>query len=273
MVQALKLNSRIPGKTDALQRLTMSGEINIFIVEDEVITSATIQQCLLESGYGVIGTADTAESALKEMIAKLPDLVILDINLIGEKNGIWLAEQINKELKIPFIFLTAHGDKASLSQAIKTRPYGYLLKPFDEDDLLESVNVALNNFSRNEGANIPEENKHSKELSDSLIIKDSLFIRQNNLYVKVKYSDILFIRADKNYLDIITETKKIAVRMTLKDIANLLPKTIFIQINRSCVTNIHAIDSVGSDFLNIKQHELTIGANYSAELLKRLSFL
>ncbi len=251
----------------------MSGKINIFIVEDEVITSATIQQCLEESGYGVIGTADTAEAALKAMTDTLPDLAILDINLIGEKNGIWLAEQINQQLKIPFIFLTAHGDKASLSNAIKTRPYGYLLKPFDDNDLRESVHVALNNFHENTEAEVPEESKRAKAMADSLTIKDSLFIKQNSLYIKVKYTDILFIRADKNYLDVITEHKKVTIRMTLKDIANLLPEAIFIQTSRSCIVNIHMIDSIGTDSLNIKQHELSIGANYNEALVKRLSFL
>ncbi len=251
----------------------MSDSAVIYIVEDDIITCVTIQQCLERSGYRVAGTSDMAEDGLSQMLSTLPDLAILDINLIGEKNGVWLAEQINNKLNIPFIFLTAHGDKASLSNAIKTRPYGYLLKPFDDNDLLEAVNVALNNFSKQEEAHVPGDTKHTRELSDSLLIKDSLYIKQNSLYVKVKYADILFIRADKNYLDVITESRKVTVRMALKDIANLLPKTIFIQSNRSCIVNINAIDSIGTDSLNIKQHELTIGSNYHEELHKRLSFL
>ena len=157
----------------------MNEKVTVYIVEDEIITSATIQKCLKEAGYKVTGAADTAELALKEMIANPPDIAILDINLIGQKNGIWLADQINLELEIPFIFLTALGDKASLSNAIRTRPYGYLLKPFDDSDLLESIDVGLNNFSNKLQASVPEENTRSRDLSESLIIKDCLFVKQN----------------------------------------------------------------------------------------------
>ncbi|MBC7863091.1 MAG: response regulator transcription factor, partial [Bacteroidia bacterium] len=223
-----------------------------------------------EAGYIFCGSADEAIPALSLLEAAQPDLAILDINLIGEKDGIWLAEQINETLKIPFIFLTSLGDKSSVERAVRTRPYGYLLKPFDDADVFDAIHIALNNFSKNKAAELPDNTKKQEALAESLAIKDSIFIKHNNLFTKVNFKDILYVEADKNYIDIFTDARKFTMRTSLKDMAANLPKGSFIQVNRSCLINLEKIESFGKDVVNIKQHELSLSENFKEEFLRKV---
>ncbi|HXB39193.1 MAG TPA: response regulator [Bacteroidia bacterium] len=246
----------------------MEKGIKILIVEDEIITATTLQQSLEKAGYDVAGIADEAEVAMRFLKDANPDLVILDIKIMGEKDGIWIAEQINEKYKLPFIFLTSFGDKITVTRAVRTRPYGYLLKPFDKNDILEAVDIALNNFSKSEMAEFPKPNDLHKEALEAMAIKNCIFIRQNNIYSKVNFNDILFIQADKNYVDVIVDAKKYTVRTTLKEMTTNLPKGQFIQINRSCLVNLQKIEGYGREVVIIKQHELTLSDNYKDEFLK-----
>ncbi|MGB0391187.1 MAG: response regulator, partial [Salibacteraceae bacterium] len=125
----------------------MSYKVKIYIVEDEYITQAVLKNNVEEIGYTVVGMADNAEDAWEDLQNLDVDLALLDINLAGEKDGIWLAKQIRESIGIPFIFLTAYGDKATINTAVKTQPNGYLLKPFNEVDIYTAIEVALNNFN------------------------------------------------------------------------------------------------------------------------------
>ena len=246
----------------------MEKGIKILIVEDEIITATTLQQALDKASYQVVGIADEASSAMKLLESTKPDLVILDIKIIGEKDGIWIAEQINEKFKLPFIFLTSFADKLTVTRAVRTRPYGYLLKPFDGKDILEAVDIALQNFSKNEEAKFPEADDVKKAAAEAMAIKDCIFIRQNNIYSKVNFKDILFIQADKNYVDVIVDAKKYAVRTTLKEMAGNLPPGQFMQVNRSCLVNLQKVEGYGREMVMIKQHELTLSENYKEEFLK-----
>ncbi|MBD2206714.1 response regulator [Calothrix sp. FACHB-1219] len=117
----------------------------ILIVEDEWVIALDIKQHLQKLGYSVCGTANSAAKALELVATTKPDLVLMDIYLQGDKSGIEAADQIRQQFYIPVIFLTAHADEATLAQAIATHPYGYIVKPFEEQDLIIAIQVALAN--------------------------------------------------------------------------------------------------------------------------------
>jgi signal transduction histidine kinase len=117
----------------------------ILIVEDEWVIALDIKQHLVRLGYSVSGTANSAEKALDLVATSKPDLVLMDIYLQGNKSGIEAADQIRQQFYLPVIYLTAHADEATLTQAIATHPYGYILKPFEEQDLIIAIEVALAN--------------------------------------------------------------------------------------------------------------------------------
>lgn len=249
----------------------MTQGIRIFIVEDEIITAASMEMVLQNAGYEVVGMADEAEAALEQIKRLRPDFIILDVHLAGAKDGIWLAEQLNQSLLIPFVFVTAQGDRDTIKAATQTRPYGYLIKPFLDEDIFHSIETALANFSANRRSEEPASAPAQEH--DSLFIKDALFIKNGNLFIKVLLSDILFFQSDKNYVDVYTIGKKHASRNTLKEIAHNLSSQTFIQVNRSVIINVDKIDAIGTYSVHIKEHEITLSENYKDELLKRVRFL
>jgi PAS domain S-box-containing protein len=115
----------------------------IFIVEDEAIVANDIKETLVSLGYGVAGTAKSAEIALEKIQETRPDLVLMDIHLAGKMDGIDAAGQIHAELSIPVIFLTAYADDALLERAKVTEPYGYIIKPYDERGLHSAIEMAF----------------------------------------------------------------------------------------------------------------------------------
>jgi two-component system, cell cycle sensor histidine kinase and response regulator CckA len=116
---------------------------NILIVEDESIIASVIAGALRKFGYEVIGILNTGEAAVAEVLQKKPDLVLMDIRLQGSMDGISAAEQILDKLDIPIIYLTAYADEPTLERAKKTRPYGYIPKPFQEIELKTTIEMAL----------------------------------------------------------------------------------------------------------------------------------
>lgn len=115
----------------------------ILIAEDESIVALDIQDALKNAEYGVSGVASTGREAVEKAQATRPDLVLMDIRLKGEMDGIQAAREIREHLDIPVIYLTAYSDERTLQRAKVTEPHGYLLKPFEREDLQASIEVAL----------------------------------------------------------------------------------------------------------------------------------
>jgi PAS domain S-box-containing protein len=117
-------------------------DVKILIVEDESIEAMDIKRALESFGYSVPYIASRGEDAMEKAFDIMPDLVLMDIVLKGEKNGIDVASKI-KELDIPIIFLTAHSEESVVKQAMLTEAYGYLLKPYNKTELKFTVELAL----------------------------------------------------------------------------------------------------------------------------------
>jgi CheY-like chemotaxis protein len=115
----------------------------IFIVEDEAIVANDIRETLISLGYSVPGIAKSGEIALEKIRLSHPDLVLMDIHLAGEMDGVETAGKIHVLLDIPVIYLTAYADKLLLERAKITEPYGYVLKPYDERELHSVIEMAL----------------------------------------------------------------------------------------------------------------------------------
>jgi len=115
----------------------------VLVVEDEVLVARDIQARLQRMGYDVVGTVARGEDAVSTALAKLPDLILMDINLRGEMDGIEAAIRINEVRSIPVIFCTAYSNDEVLERAKITSPFGYVLKPFDNRELEINIEIAL----------------------------------------------------------------------------------------------------------------------------------
>ena len=117
-------------------------DLKILLVEDESIEAMDIKRTVESFGYKVPYTASRGEEVLEKVLEIKPDLILMDIILKGEMDGIEVASAI-KKLNIPFIFLTAHSEESTFQKALKTEPYGYVLKPFDPVELKYTIEMAL----------------------------------------------------------------------------------------------------------------------------------
>jgi CheY-like chemotaxis protein len=109
----------------------MLKNINILLVEDEVITAMLMRQQLGDIGYPVLEHVTTGEKAIVSAKENPPDIILLDIHLVGEIDGIEVAKAIKAIADIPIIFITGYDDKEIKERAEKTRPLGFLIKPLD----------------------------------------------------------------------------------------------------------------------------------------------
>ena len=115
----------------------------ILIVEDETLIAADLKVRVEKLGYAVCGVARTGENALKLVEATAPDMVLIDIVLAGDLDGIESARQIRNKWRTPVIFVTSHADETYLSRAKEVRPFGYLIKPFQDHDLRVTLEISL----------------------------------------------------------------------------------------------------------------------------------
>lgn len=118
----------------------------ILVVEDEIIVASDIKNCLERSGYTVPAVVLYGEQAIEKVAEYQPDLVLMDIMLKGDINGVEAAQEIIKRFKIPVVYLTAHCDTNILQKAKNTQPFGYIIKPFAENQLITTIEIALSKY-------------------------------------------------------------------------------------------------------------------------------
>jgi len=124
-------------------------KIKVGIVEDEMIIAETISLALTKLGYLPTKPAFSYESAISMLESEKPDIVLLDINLNDELDGIDLAHYININYSLPIIFLTANSDRNTIERSKQTRPNAFLVKPFSNEDLFSAIEIALFNHEMN----------------------------------------------------------------------------------------------------------------------------
>lgn len=115
----------------------------ILIVDDDWLTRVEVGDMLVSLGYDVAGKAENGSEAVDMARHLEPDLILMDVVLPGEMNGIEAASKIKTELDIPIVFISGYGDSAYVEQAKKIDPYGYVMKPFYENEVRAFVEIAL----------------------------------------------------------------------------------------------------------------------------------
>lgn len=249
-------------------------QTNVLVVEDESIVSKDIQHSLKKLGYNVVGAAATGEQAVKLAMETQPDIILMDIMLKGEMNGIEAATQIRTETNIPVIFLTAYADESTLNKAKVTQPYGYIIKPFKEIDIHTSIEMAL--YKHKKEAEVLKERDLLFNLVESQgATKDLLFVKSNSRLVKLKMSDIYYVEALKDYVVINTLNTRYTIHSTMKDIEAKLPESEFLRVHRSFIVRIDKIVAIEQPNLILENDKkvIPIGGSYKDDLSKRLNLV
>ncbi|MBF0383253.1 MAG: response regulator [Magnetococcales bacterium] len=157
----------------------------IYIVEDEGITVMALEDSLASLGYTVCGNAASGIEALKGIKDSSPDLVLMDIVLQGEMDGIEVASKVYDEFHIPVVFLTAHSDSETLNRAKISKPYGYIVKPFEERELHSNIEIILYKHHLEQELDQNKERywqlfEHSPEALCVINPEDKNFVEVNN---------------------------------------------------------------------------------------------
>jgi two-component system response regulator LytT len=236
----------------------MKSKIKIGVVEDEQLTSEMIENTLTRLGYETCKTASSYEQAIQMIENELPDIVLIDIYLDGSKDGIELAEKINRDYKIPFIFLTADSQKDTLQRAKSVSPPAYLVKPFSHNELYCAIEICINNYSKKQSV----ESKVGNPL-----LQDVIFVKDGNYFNKLKINDIYHIESDHVYINIYTATKKMTVRNSLNNFYEGLDKSIFFRTHRSYVVNVNHIDSISFDHVTVNGVNVPSSRKYHNDIL------
>lgn len=149
-------------------------KIKILVVEDEVIIAIDIKNRLTKLGYTVTAIAFSGEEAINKATDDCPDLVLMDINLKGNIDGVEAAAQISDRFNIPIIYLTANADNTTLERAKATEPLGYLLKPFKEKELHTTIEITLSKYKTEKKLKESEQWLATvlKSISDAVITSD-----------------------------------------------------------------------------------------------------
>lgn len=234
----------------------------ILIVEDEMIIAAKISLQLTQMGYEVVGVMPRGEEAVQHCQVSPPDLVLLDIQLKGDIDGIETAKQIRLKHDLPIIFLTANADHLHFEKAKETRPHAFISKPFRKLDLRRAVQLALVNRESNPTANDHEDLP--------VVLEDRIFIRQNEALVKVLLSDIKFVEAERSYCRIHCNNSSYLLSMPLKKLEECLPGNQFIRIHRSYLVNLQQIEEVVDMEVVLKGAKIPISKAHREVLLRRL---
>lgn len=249
------------------------GKINVLVVEDESIVSKDIQYSLKKLGYKVVGVAATGQKAIDLCGEKMPDIILMDIMLKGDINGIEASTRIKESYNIPVIFLTAYADENTLSKAKVTEPYAYIIKPFKEIDLHTSIEMAF--YKHSKELEILKERDMLYNIVENKENKEFIFVKSKSRLIKLNTEDIFFIEALKDYVVINTINKRYTIHSTMKDIERKMPQDYFLRVHRSYIVRLDKIAQIEQPNLILEDNNkiIPIGGSYKEEMIKRINLI
>ncbi|MGV3636524.1 MAG: LytR/AlgR family response regulator transcription factor [Flavobacteriales bacterium] len=243
--------------------------VRILIVEDEPLIAEDLRAHVEELGYEVCAVCDNALEAMGEVAARRPDLLLLDINLGDGADGVQLAEKVKAKHATPFIFVTSHSDKATLERVKPLQPAGFIIKPFDENDLRAQIELALARHA----SGVDATTSPAEAQRNDFVIADSIFIREKGRLVKVAIDDIHYAEADDNYVTLFTPSKKYVITSTLSAVEEKRKSAHHLRIHRSYLVDTRRITAVEEGYVRIGAQSLPVGKTHKEALMARIRTL
>lgn len=238
----------------------------IGIVEDDMIIAGAITEMLQSIGYEVPDNATRYSEAIEMIEREKPDLLLLDIILVGQLDGIDVAETVRNKFGIPFIFLTANLDSKTVERAKKVMPSAYLAKPVTRDQLYSAIEIAFSNFNSQQ---VKDPVSNAKAIAKSK--KAWIFVKDGHAYRKISYDDLLYLQSEANYVALhLSSGKKLLVRSSLDDFIVQLDPLLFFRIHRGYAVNMDKVEGVFPTEVSVEGVTIPVGRTYKELLFNRL---
>ncbi len=241
-------------------------KIRILATEDDPIHEEKLRMVMDSLKYELIDVIVDPHQVIPIIRATNPDVLLMDIALNSDISGIDLVNKINELYDIPTVFITSFRDSETFNQAKETQPAAYITKPYKAEELERSIELAVFSKQKERKSIVSTKNDNS---TMHLFVKDGISL------TKVLLSAIGYIEAYDKYCYIHTQHKKYMVKERLKNIADQLPDQLFLQVHRSFIINLEAIDDIqlAQSNLSIGGKKIGIGKTYKQSLLSRISTL
>lgn len=256
-------------------RLFGMAQIRILAIEDDPIHAARMEMLLDELGYFLIEIASTPDEALRLFSATKPDLVLMDIDLSSDRDGIEVAEKMNMINPVPIIFTTSFTDRETIDRAKSSDPYAYMIKPIEQGALQASIELAVFRFAKDYYRDTIESD-HFSGWSQNLMAKDSFFVKTSNCLEKIRYADVLWVGVSSDrYCDIVTESRSFTIRTSLKSLEGKLSPYQFVRVHRAYIVNLLKVDSINEQdmSLGIRDKSVPLGSAYKQLIMKQLNII
>jgi DNA-binding LytR/AlgR family response regulator len=235
----------------------MNGK-GVLIVEDEFIIAQNLRQILQDLGYKVSGHAFDVTEAMAILQEGDTALALLDIRLGKGPDGIDLAQAIRQDYGIPFIFITSFSDKGTIERAKAVHPAGFLVKPFNREEIYATIEIAL--------ANRPERQGQPLEPGP----RDHMFVKVGATLRKVQFSEVTLLKADRVYVEIHRKDgPPLLVRESLNAWEEKLPSG-FLRVNRSYIIHLAHVTAVETGSVTVAGVEIAVTRQVREEIEQKI---
>lgn len=246
----------------------------ILIVEDEILIADEIARMLTRLGHQPLEPVDNGDEALRILARQPVQLVLMDVNIAGDCDGIATALLVRRQFAVPVVFLTACSDAATLNRAKLAQPYGYLVKPFTEEALRAQLELAL--YNAYQAGPIGPVTELAAAVTEVLgtaercpKFRDYLFVRKGSGHVKVRLDDILYFEALQNYVRLHTVRENFVFDSTLKDLEQKLPEQFF-KTHRSHIVNLDHVQAYEESSVLLGKDYVPVSRSCKDELKSRI---
>ena len=252
-----------------------ASELTLLVVEDDPIIAADIARQVRKFGYTVAAKLRSGELAIEYTRDNPPDLILMDIQLEGQLNGIETAERILERHPLPLIYLTANTDDATRRAARQTAPAAFLSKPFRSQDLQSAIELALDNFQRAQqpkAAEPPNNPTTQQPQQDTaFLLRDRIFVKEKRRLVRLMVENITHASAEDYYCRLFTAERSHLLSITLKNLERaLVDRPEFVRVHRSHLINLLHVTEVGELRVHLDQAVVPVSRAAREGLLERL---
>jgi len=243
-------------------------KIKVGIIEDELGEAKALSKLLINLGYDVSTPSHDYDEAFEMIKNEEPDLLLLDIDLQGNLDGIEVANLLRNFYTMPYIFHTSNINPELMERAKQVNPSAYLTKPATKDQLHAAIEIAITNQtkqinkSRNEGV------MHN---GFARCVHDYVYVYDGQTYRKVCFAELLYIKSEANYVGLhFANGNSLLVRSTLSEFSLQLDKKQFVRIHRCYIANVQNIDKVSGFEIVIRDKSIPLSKVYKSDLFKVL---